>query len=114
MFLQNIKQACDIYGKIKKVIIIGGPEAPGRYILPPSLPPNTIQLLLFFIFLFLLFWPQIEVSPSTLRFTVLQHNDPAAAQDHCGRWRIRTRDLCPKSLVRYQRATTSPTNEWET
>lgn len=28
MFLQNIKQACDIYGKIKKVIIIGGPEAP--------------------------------------------------------------------------------------
>jgi hypothetical protein len=30
MFLQNIKQACDIYGKIKKIIIIGGPEAPGR------------------------------------------------------------------------------------
>jgi len=28
MFLQNIKQACDIYGKIKKIIIIGGPEAP--------------------------------------------------------------------------------------
>ena len=85
-----------------------------REVHAPSLPPNTIQLLLFFIFFFLPFWPQIEVSPSTLRFTVLQHNDPAAAQDHCGRWRIRTRDLCPKSLVRYQRATTSPTNEWET
>jgi len=28
MFLQNIKQACDIYGKIKKIIIIGGTEAP--------------------------------------------------------------------------------------
>jgi hypothetical protein len=33
MFLQNIKQACDIYGGIKKVIIIGGPEAPGINIL---------------------------------------------------------------------------------
>jgi hypothetical protein len=30
MFLQNIKQACDIYGKIRKIIIIGGTEVPGR------------------------------------------------------------------------------------
>ena len=31
-------------------------------------------------------------------FTVL-HNDPAAPQDHCGWCRIRTRDLCPRSMV---------------
>ena len=37
----------------------------------------------------------------TLSFTVL-HNDPAAHQDHCGRCRIRTQDLCPKSLVSFQ------------
>ena len=38
------------------------------------------------------------------------HYDPAAHQDHCGRCRIRckTQDLCPRSLVRYQWATTSP------
>ena len=38
---------------------------------------------------------------STLRFSTLFHNDPSAHQDHCGRCRIRTRDLCPRSLVRY-------------
>ena len=50
MFLQNIKQACDIYGKIKKVIIIGGPEAPGRYILPPS-QYNSIIIIFYLFFL---------------------------------------------------------------
>ena len=40
----------------------------------------------------------------------LLHNDPAAHQDHCGRCRIRTKDQFPKSLVRYQRATTSQMN----
>ena len=39
------------------------------------------------------------VSLFTLSFTLL-HNDPAAHQDHCERSRIRTRDLCPRSLVR--------------
>ena len=37
---------------------------------------------------------------STLRFSTLFHNDPAAHQDHCGRCRIRTPNLCPRSLVR--------------
>ena len=41
-----------------------------------------------------------------LRFGKL-HNDLAAHQDHCGRWRILTRDPCPRSLVRNQWATTS-------
>ena len=31
-------------------------------------------------------------------FSTLLHNDPAAHQNNCGRCRIRTRDLCPKSL----------------
>ena len=31
----------------------------------------------------------------------IMHNDPAAHQDHCGRCCIRTRDLCPRSLVCY-------------
>ena len=56
---------------------------------------------IFFFFFNIFFGPQVEVPPSTLRFTVL-HNDPAAPQDHCGRRRIRTRDLCPRSLVHYQ------------
>ena len=30
-----------------------------------------------------------------------------SASDYCGRCRIRTRDLCPRNLVRYQWATTS-------
>ena len=38
---------------------------------------------------------------STLRFSTLLHNDPAAQQDHCGSCRIRTRDHRPRSLVRY-------------
>ena len=45
---------------------------------------------------------------SPLYAEILQsHNDPAAHQDHSGRCRIRTRDLCPRSLARYQWATTS-------
>ena len=40
-------------------------------------------------------------------FTVLLDN-PAAHQDHCGRSLIRTRDLCPRSLLLYQRVTKSP------
>ena len=39
--------------------------------------------------------------PLPWTFTVLP-NDPAAPQDHCGRNRIRTRDLWLRSLVRYQ------------
>ena len=34
-------------------------------------------------------------------FSTLSHNDPAAHQDHCERSRIRTRDLCHRSLVHY-------------
>ena len=41
-------------------------------------------------------------------FYIITQWSPAAHQDHCGRCRIRTRDICPRSLVRYQRATTSP------
>ena len=47
------------------------------------------------------FLPQVEVSPLPWYFTVL-HNDPAAPQNHYGRCRIRTRDFCTRSLVRYQ------------
>ena len=50
----------------------------------PSYTPTNKH---FFFFVYF-FWPQVEVAPSTLRFTVL-HNDPAAPQDHCGRRRIR-------------------------
>ena len=39
------------------------------------------------------------------------HSYPAAHQDHCGRWRNLTQDLCPRGLVCYPRATTSPVNE---
>ena len=53
-----------------------------------------------------IFWPHVEISFSTLRFTVL-HNDPAAPQDHCGRCRIWTLEFCPRSLARYQWTTTS-------
>ena len=35
------------------------------------------------------------------------HNDPAAHQDYSGRYRIRTRNLSPRSPVRYQWTTTS-------
>ena len=48
------------------------------------------------------------ICSSTLRFSTLLHHDHAAHQEHCGRCRIRTRDLCSRSLVRYQWATTSP------
>ena len=34
-------------------------------------------------------------------FYIHYHNDPAAHQDHCGRCRIQTWDLCPRSLVHY-------------
>ena len=43
-----------------------------------------------------------------MSFSTLWHNDPAEHHVHCGRCRIRTRDLCPWSMVRYQWATTSP------
>ena len=39
------------------------------------------------------------------------HSYPAAHQDHCGRWRNWTQDLCPRGLVCYPWATTSPVNE---
>ena len=45
-------------------------------------------------------------SPLYPEIFTLVHNDPAAHQDHCGRCRIQTRDLCARSLVQsYQRAT---------
>ena len=43
-----------------------------------------------------------QLSLSTLRSSDFFHNDPAAHQDHCDKCRIRTRDLCPRSLVHYQ------------
>ena len=45
---------------------------------------------------------------SPLRFSTLLTKDPAAHQNHCGRCWIRTQDLCPRSLVRYQWTTTFP------
>ena len=36
-------------------------------------------------------------------FYCTYHNDSAAHQDHCGRCRTWTRDLCPRSLMCYQR-----------
>ena len=54
-----------------------------------------------FSFLFML---QGEVSLSTLRLIIV-HNDPAAHLDHCGRCRIRTRFLCPRSLVSHHIST---------
>ena len=41
-------------------------------------------------------------------YSTLLHNDHVAHQDHCGKCRIQTWDLCPRSLVRYQWATISP------
>ena len=41
-------------------------------------------------------------------------NDPASHQDHCGSCRIRIRDLGPRSLARYQWATTSTAENWVT
>ena len=53
----------------------------------------------------------MEVPPSILRlYSITHYNDPAGHQDCCGRCRIRTRDLCLRSLAHYQWATTS-TNE---
>ena len=65
-------------------------------------------LFLFFFFFFLLL--RGRCFPSLPReFSTFFHNDPAAhLQDHCGRCRIRTWDLCPRSLARSHWATTSP------
>ena len=63
----------------------------------------TLNLGVNFLYIFSkdLFLPQGQgqVSLSTLRFSTLFHNDPAVLQDHCGRCRIRTRDLCPIKFV---------------
>ena len=64
----------------------------------------TFLNIFFFIYSLL---PQGWVATSTLRCSTLLYNDPAAHQDHCARCRIWTQDLCPRSLVRYQWATTS-------
>ena len=66
-----------------------------------------MHIYLYFLLYCLFVWPQVEVPPLPRDFTVL-HNDPAAPQDYCGRCRIRTPDLCPRSLARGQWATTSP------
>ena len=42
------------------------------------------------------------------------HNAPAAQQDQCGRCRIRTRDLCKKSLVHYHWPWPITSPEWAT
>ena len=74
-----------------------------REVLPGTIlslqAPPCLQWEYFFFFTFI--WHQVEVPPSTLRITIL-HNDPAVPQDHCTRCRIRTRDLCPRSIARYQ------------
>ena len=56
---------------------------------------------LLFALFFLLFLHQGEVSLSTLRFSTLLHNDPAAHQDHCTMYicRIRNRDLSEALVV---------------
>ena len=54
-----------------------------------------------FFFVYIFFGPRRRFPPLPWDFTVL-HNDPAVPQDHCGRLRIRTRDLCPRSLAHYQ------------
>ena len=62
----------------------------------------------FFGYFFGLWW---RCPPLSGDFTVF-HNDPAAPHDHCGRCRIQTRDPCPRSLARYQWATTPKLNEY--
>ena len=55
------------------------------------------------LFLNILFLPQGKEPQSILSLCIITvHNDPAAHHNHCGRCRIRSRDLCPRSLVRYQ------------
>ena len=62
---------------------------------------------LFFALFFLLFLHQGEVSLSTLRFSTLLHNDPAAHQDHCTMYIVHMPDSKPgplwgpSGLVRY-------------
>ena len=51
---------------------------------------------IFFVYIFLASGGDSPLYPEIL------HNDPAAHQDHCGRCLIRTRDLCSRSLARYQ------------
>ena len=46
--------------------------------------------------------------PLPCDFCTVLHNYPASLREYCGRCRIQTRDLCPRSLMLYQRATTSP------
>ena len=52
--------------------------------------------------LFLLIFSCLSRFPSLPWDFLHYHNDPTAHQDHCGRCRIRTRDLCQRSMVRYQ------------
>ena len=53
------------------------------------------------VFFFLFFWPQVEVSPSTLRvLRAVFHHDCAAHQDHSGRCRIQTRN--PEVLISWR------------
>ena len=52
-----------------------------------------------------LFFASGKVSLSALSFTLF-HNDPAALQDHWGRCRIRTRDLCPAPPPHPQKSVT--------
>ena len=53
-------------------------------------------------FVVVVIWtPPVEVLPRyTLRFySITQYSIPAAPQEHCGRCRNRTRDLCPRSAL---------------
>ena len=54
--------------------------------------------MLSYLFVFFLAWGG-GLPHYSWAFTVF-HNDPAKPQDHCGRFRIRTRNLCLRSLVR--------------
>ena len=62
---------------------------------------NLIRIRIFFV-------SGLGLPFSTLRCSALLPNDPAAHQVLCRKCRIQTRDLCPRSLVHYQQATTSP------
>ena len=53
---------------------------------------------LFFLHIKHFFLKIFFASGLTLSFSTLLHIDPAAHQNHCGRCRIRNKDLCPGSL----------------
>ena len=70
----------------------------GQHLFHHLCPPHQVETEQSFSFIFYLFLPQryVRVCFSLYpEFSNLLHNDPAAHQDHCGKCRIRTRNLCP-------------------